>query len=141
MLLMQISLPFLRSRFLPLIMDDSCLKVIIGTKADLITNEERDQTSGSPSMRQVSPEVAKKFSDEINTYHQGSSSYLPVFETSSKTDKGINETFQFIFEKCLGKIASDYTQPISSSTIKLTDRPEQSGTTSAAAPKRKCCSH
>ncbi|KAL5014663.1 hypothetical protein ScPMuIL_008933 [Solemya velum] len=82
------------ARFLPLLdsADPDCVKIVVGTKMDLLTGDSRE----------VTPEEAKRFAREINsTVDPSKFTRDPYFETSSLTGYNVNEVFEFIFQLCL----------------------------------------
>ncbi|XP_022235152.1 ras-related protein Rab-20-like, partial [Limulus polyphemus] len=90
------SIETLRQRYIPLleVMDQVSVKVVAGTKLDLI---------GIPSIgqvylpRQVAPEEGQQLAAEVNT-NQTCRDIIPYFETSSKTGQNVDNVFEFIFE-------------------------------------------
>ncbi|XP_071144432.1 ras-related protein Rab-20-like [Mytilus galloprovincialis] len=85
----------LKSRFVPLVdqaTEDNCLKVIVGTKLDLL----------EPSKRKVTVDEARKFSREINpNIEYAKLKHDPYFETSSLQGINVDEVFEYIFGHCL----------------------------------------
>ena len=81
-----------RARFLPLLESarEDCLKVVVGTKSDLVES------------REITPEEAKQFSREINqNVNLSKLKSDPYFETSSKTGNNVTRVFEYIFDYCL----------------------------------------
>ena len=79
-----------RARFLPLLhcVEDNCLKVVVATKIDLLSEHER----------KVKPEEGMLFAKELNKDH---TSEVPFFETSSVTGQNVVRVFDYIFRVCL----------------------------------------
>lgn len=117
-------LPFYRARFLPLLdsADPDCVKIVVGTKMDLLTGDSRE----------VTPEEAKRFAREINsTVDPSKFTCDPYFETSSLTGYNVNEVFEFIFQLCL-PMSGDTKKKRPGSVVDL----ESSHT---ATGKKNCC--
>ncbi|KAH9512244.1 Ras- protein Rab-20 [Bulinus truncatus] len=69
-----------------------CLKVVVGTKLDLLDQRSRD----------VTPEEGKKLARELNEHLDVKKlPREPYFETSSLKNQNVNEVFEFIFQHCL----------------------------------------
>ncbi|KAL3892349.1 hypothetical protein ACJMK2_004562 [Sinanodonta woodiana] len=121
------------ARFLPLLdnANEDCLKVVVGTKLDML----------QPGSREVTQEEARRFAREINSnLDQKKLDRDPYFETSSKTGMNVTEMFEFIYQYCLPlsedkKISSLATKRTSASTSTVDlNKP------AVSAPQRtKCC--
>lgn len=88
------SIGFFRARFLPLLESakEDCLKVVVGTKRDLLDHDKRE----------ISVEEAIQFSKDINEGLDLSRLKVdPYFETSAKTGYNVEKVFQYLFEYCL----------------------------------------
>lgn len=122
-----------RSRFMPLLPTDNCLKVVVAAKMDLVTSD---------TSREVSQQEAREFCREINNdllEARGDDIQLPFFETSSKTGESVTETFEFIFEKCLSALSEEYRlRP--RDTLRLHSAPPGGKEEAPGTQKRKCCS-
>lgn len=118
---------------MPLLPTENCLKVVVGSKTDLLQSE---------SERQVTRQEARQFCSEINEQllAKTGNTELPFFETSSKTGENVQETFEYIFQKCLSPLSDEYRLK-SRNTIKLHSRPVQENTTKTAADKKCCLTH
>ncbi|XP_076349937.1 ras-related protein Rab-20-like isoform X1 [Tachypleus tridentatus] len=83
------SIETLRQRYIPLleVMEQVSVKVVAGTKLDLISNFPR----------QVAPEEGQQLAAEVNV-NQTCRDIIPYFETSSKTGQNVDNVFEFIFE-------------------------------------------
>ncbi|XP_050392603.1 ras-related protein Rab-20 [Patella vulgata] len=82
------------ARFLPLVESstEKCLKVVVGTKIDLLENGKRD----------ITIEEGRKLAQELNegldlSKVEGD----PYFETSSKNGTNVQEVFEYMFQYCL----------------------------------------
>lgn len=94
----------------PAILEQGCLKVLVGNKVDLIGQESR----------KVSLLDAEAFAKEINyTFFCQNKKIkeVPCFEVSSKTGEGVTEMFDYIYELCL---ADQYRKgsPLSDTLLK-----------------------
>ncbi|ELU15702.1 hypothetical protein CAPTEDRAFT_56170, partial [Capitella teleta] len=80
----------LRARFKGLLeaAEDDCLVVVVGTKLDMVTEENRA----------VPPQDAKALARELNTQQL---TELPYFETSSLSGHNVDRLFEYIFQHCL----------------------------------------
>ena len=123
-----------RSRFLPLLPTENCLKVVVGAKLDKV-NTDVD--------REVSQQEAREFCSEINHEYLSKlgNASLPFYETSSKTGENVKETFEFIFEQCLSALSDEYRIQ-DRGTLRLHDEapPEEKAGKASTSPKKKCCS-
>lgn len=82
------------ARFLPLLdsAKEDCLKVVVGTKSDLLDSTKRE----------ISIEEAVDFAKEINKDIDLSRlKGEPYFETSSKTGYNVAKVFEYMFDYCL----------------------------------------
>ena len=109
-----------RARFLPLLdsAKEDCLKVVVGTKSDIMES------------REITSDDARQFSREINQKIDLSKLKSdPYFETSSKTGNNVTRAFEFIFDYCLPLKEGDMKQPLQKKdTVDLYDRkPHKSG--------------
>lgn len=79
----------LRLRYLPLLdsVDSFVLKIVVGSKLDLLQTQDR----------QVTPEEAKEFAKSINDVYCQTNE-VPYFETSSRTGYNVDNVFEIIFE-------------------------------------------
>ena len=83
-----------RARFTPMLgaANDDCLRVVVATKLDLV----------SPEQREITVEEGRRLARELNEHIDLSKApFEPYFETSSKNGKGVNEVFEYIFQYCL----------------------------------------
>lgn len=117
-------------RFLPLLESarECCLKVLVGTKLDLMT----------PESRQVSAEAAEKLALEINADQPIEKlQKAPYFETSSKTGHNVDEVFDYILQYCLPLSPDQIVRrpTVSKSTINLADMKSDS----SIEDHKKCC--
>ncbi|CAN7998737.1 unnamed protein product [Ixodes hexagonus] len=80
----------LMTRYVELLcmVDDFALKVVVGTKTDLLTDHKR----------QVSSMEAEVFARSLN--HMSTKDKAPYFETSSATGNNIETVFEYIVECC-----------------------------------------
>lgn len=126
---------------MPLLNEErSCLKIIVGTKLDLV---EPDAQGEALKAREVSREVGREYAKELNSEYLAShpGANVPYFETSSKMNRGVNELFDYTFQQCLGTLATDYSNAqTKSSTIKLHEAPSTAGQPFNAGQRKKCCS-
>lgn len=126
-----------RNRYVPLLSDEqSCLKILVGTKLDAV-HESDEESNASSRPREVSREEAREYAKQINSdfLSKHPNAAVPYFETSSKTNYNISDTFEYIFEQCLGQLHTDYCKP---EVIKLDEKPAQTNT-SNITPRKKCC--
>ncbi|XP_064652100.1 ras-related protein Rab-20-like [Lineus longissimus] len=90
----QVSFEALSIRFLPLLEGveekETCLKVVVGTKSDVVT----------PATREVTSEEAINFTRSINNISLLSKN-VPYFETSSKTGENVSLLFEYMLERLL----------------------------------------
>lgn len=104
---------------------EDCLKVVIGTKQDLVDNDRRE----------ISIEEAIAFSKEINEGIDLSAlKGDPYFETSAKTGYNVSKVFEYMFSYCLPLDNISKLPVKDKSTIQLTD-------TSNSGNKQSCCKH
>ncbi|XP_014768648.1 ras-related protein Rab-20 [Octopus bimaculoides] len=115
-------------RFLPLLSSaqDSCLKIVVGTKYDIT----------SPGSRQVSVEAAEKLALEMNANQPMEKLQKPpYFETSSRTGYNVDEVFEYILQYCLPYTSDLTMKPThSKSTVNLSDTKNQTH-----SKENKCC--
>uniref|UniRef100_A0A0K8RM67 Putative rab subfamily protein of small gtpase n=1 Tax=Ixodes ricinus TaxID=34613 RepID=A0A0K8RM67_IXORI len=80
----------LMTRYVELLhmVDDFALKVVVGTKTDLLKDYKR----------QVSSAEAEMFARNLN--HTAAKDKAPYFETSSATGNNIETVFEYIVERC-----------------------------------------
>ncbi|CAN8003285.1 unnamed protein product [Ixodes pacificus] len=80
----------LMTRYVELLhmVDDFALKVVVGTKTDLLEDYKR----------QVSSAEAEMFARNLN--HTAAKDKAPYFETSSATGNNIETVFEYIVERC-----------------------------------------
>lgn len=80
----------LTTRYLQLltVVDDFALKVVVGTKSDLLGTRKR----------QVSQAEAEAFARSMNP--RWTKDKVPYFETSSATGQNIDQVFEYIFDYC-----------------------------------------
>ncbi|EEC08169.1 putative RAB-20 [Ixodes scapularis] len=80
----------LMTRYVELLhmVDDFALKVVVGTKTDLLKDYKR----------QVSSAEAEMFARNLN--HTAAKDKAPYFETSSVTGNNIETVFEYIVERC-----------------------------------------
>ncbi|CAN8026958.1 unnamed protein product [Ixodes persulcatus] len=80
----------LMTRYVELLhmVDDFALKVVVGTKTDLLKDYRR----------QVSSAEAEMFARNLN--HTAAKDKAPYFETSSATGNNIETVFEYIVERC-----------------------------------------
>ncbi|CAG5121504.1 unnamed protein product [Candidula unifasciata] len=72
--------------------NEDCLKVVVGTKLDLVSSESRD----------ITPEEGKKLAKELNEHLDlRKAPQVPYFETSSLNDENVKDVFEYIFQHCL----------------------------------------
>ncbi|XP_052761523.1 ras-related protein Rab-20-like [Mya arenaria] len=82
------------ARFLPLLESakDDCLKVVVGTKSDVLDQDNRE----------ISIDEAIEFAREINNDIDISKlDGDPYFETSAKTGYNVAKVFDYMFQYCL----------------------------------------
>ncbi|KAL8575026.1 hypothetical protein ACOMHN_063558 [Nucella lapillus] len=82
------------ARFSPMLngANEDCLRVVVATKIDLLT----------PDKREITLEDGKRLAREMNEHIDLSKDKCePYFETSSKMGTGVEEVFEYIFERCL----------------------------------------
>jgi len=125
-----------RSRFLSLLPESNCLKMVVGTKLDLVVSGEEK--------RAVHPQEARQFSVDINSelLSQSGNVSIPFFETSSKTGEGVAETFESIFEKCLSTLSDHYRIKKLRDSIQLHDEVSNDSPIppkTETRPKKSCC--
>lgn len=80
----------LSTKYLPILnsMNSSKLRVIVGTKCDLLSSQKR----------QVSAMEATELANKLNPRIQEMTGFIPYFETSSKSGTNVDKMFEFIFE-------------------------------------------
>ncbi|GAB1600100.1 ras-related protein Rab-20 [Argonauta hians] len=117
-------------RFLPLLSSaqDSCLKIVVGTKMDIT----------SPDTRQVSVEAAEKFALEMNANQPMEKLQKPpYFETSSRTGHNVDEVFDYILKYCLPYTSDTNINSLNSkSTVNLSESKSQ---INSSKENNKCC--
>ena len=92
--------------------EDDCLRVVVGTKKDLV----------KPETREITEEEGRRLSQELNSHlDPGRLSRDPFFETSSLTSENVKEVFEFIFQHCLPLPAEYQKKNAQDSTINLHD--------------------
>jgi len=81
------SFDLLKQRFIPLLdsAEEDCLKILVGTKSDLIDDKNR----------KISCEEGASFARSLNPGLKGEA----YFETSSLSGSNVDEVFEFIFER------------------------------------------
>lgn len=87
------SFPYItRNRFVPLLesASENCLKIVVATKLDLVSN-------GCKFPRKVSTEQGLQLAKILNP-SLANNCYVPYFETSSLTGYNVDKVFQFAFE-------------------------------------------
>ncbi|XP_059145852.1 ras-related protein Rab-20-like [Physella acuta] len=105
--------------------NEDCLKVVVGTKLDLLQPEERD----------ITPEEGRKLARELNENIDLSKlPHDPYFETSSLNDQNVKDVFEYIFQHCLPLSADQKRRYNGSDSKGIIDLMESSG-----EHKRKCC--
>ena len=68
---------------------NDCLRVVVATKLDLLT----------PEQREITVEEGRRLARELNEYIDLSKvPFEPYFETSSKNGDGVDEVFEYIFQ-------------------------------------------
>ncbi|XP_052260265.1 ras-related protein Rab-20-like isoform X2 [Dreissena polymorpha] len=105
------------ARFLPLLdaAHEDCLKVVVGTKRDMLKETDRE----------ISVDEAIEFSKEINKNIDLSRlKGDPYFETSAKSGYNVSRVFEYMFQYCLPDtklqlprdtiVVSNAAQPVSS---------------------------
>ncbi|ESO83144.1 hypothetical protein LOTGIDRAFT_197498 [Lottia gigantea] len=116
------------ARFMPLLNSstEKCLKIVVGTKMDLIPPEERD----------ITLEEGRKLAHELNEGLDISKlACEPYFETSSKDGSHVSEVFECIFQYCL-PLSGDQRSKfgLSTSTVDLYEKEPK-----RATAKKGCC--
>lgn len=113
------------ARFLPLLehAKEDCLKVVVGTKQDLLDSDARE----------ITIDEAIEFSKEINkgidlTKLKGD----PYFETSAKTGYNVSSVFEYLFSYCLPLDGSVIQADRERSSVQLTDE-------TSSKKKSSCC--
>ena len=83
----------LKERHIPLLQSakENCLRVVVGTKLDLVNN----------TTRQISADVGRTLAKAQNKGRFDDTDVVPYFETSSKTGKNVEDVFSFILNTCL----------------------------------------
>jgi hypothetical protein len=112
-----------RARFLPLLehAKEDCLKVVVGTKRDVIESDTREVTVDE------AVEFAKEINKDIDlTKLKGD----PYFETSAKTGYNVSSVFEYMFSYCLPLDQVPQTTQKERSSVQLTD---------STKPKSSCC--
>ena len=100
-----------RARFLPLLESAKadCLKVVVGTKRDLLDEENRE----------ISVDEAVAFAKEINNGIDISHlNGAPYFETSAKNGYNVQQVFEYMFKYVLPEANSDKMN-VEKSTVDL----------------------
>lgn len=110
-----------------------CLMVVVGTKADLVTNRTR----------QVARTVGETLALEQNEKKgrpRNSFSVNPFFETSAKTGENVEKVFEFILQTCLPLDDSETARKSirKTSGVDLEQRPSKHLCEDSS---RKCCQH
>lgn len=121
------SFEILQSRFVPLLdaAEEYCLKVVVGTKLDLVT----------PATRQVMPIEGQALAKMLNP---DLTEHIPYFETSSLEGTKVDETFEFIFKCALLSDPKMENGPSDKLTESITlHKPIQ--TSAENEEKTKCC--
>ena len=120
-----------RTRFLPLLPEENCLKVVVGAKLDLVTDDTK---------RAVSRQEARQFATEINqSYLEKQDSKTPLsFETSSKTGEGVTDAFEFAFSQCLAEVSGSYKIKRHTDTVDIAET-TQTPKSTIDKPAKKCC--
>ncbi|KAI8764449.1 ras-related protein Rab-20 [Biomphalaria glabrata] len=104
--------------------NEDCLKVVVGTKMDLLDQSNRD----------ITPEEGKKLARELNEHLDFKKMpHEPYFETSSLTNQNVDEVFQFIFQYCLPLSAEQKKKYGKGSVIDLIENSDEHKST------RRCC--
>ena len=101
---------FYRTRFLPLIKEEHCLRIVVGSQLDKVNEEGRA----------VTKEEAQRFTELINSnYAPNYDNEIQCFETSSVTGEGVKEMFEHVFEMCLSKKADLFRVENAKESFKL----------------------
>ena len=113
--------------------EPKCLIVVVGTKADLVTNRTR----------QVARTVGETLALEQNEKKgrpRNSFSVDPFFETSAKTGENVEKVFEFILQTCLPLDDSETARKSirKTSGVDLEQRPSKH---LCEESSRKCCQH
>ena len=121
------SLNVLKERHIPLLQtaDENCLRIVVGTKMDLVNDTNR----------QVSKEMGKALAKNQNKGRIDETNVVPYFETSSKTGENVEAVFSFILNTCL---------PLESDCSEKTARKHSGDCVNLHGPKnspekQKCC--
>lgn len=86
----RISFENLSHRYIPILngVNSATLKVVVGTKKDLLRARKR----------QVTEEEALELTTQLNPQLDGKNAVVPYFETSSKTGFNVDEMFEYVFQ-------------------------------------------
>lgn len=118
-------------RFLALLPEENCVKVVVGAKLDLVTDDTQRKVT-----RQEGRQLAAEINEEFLAKGDGETQ-IPFFETSSKTGEGVVEAFEYIFKHCLSPISDEYKLKAKAGTLRLGDK--QTSNDSSTPTQRKCC--
>ncbi|XP_064597019.1 ras-related protein Rab-20-like [Liolophura sinensis] len=101
------------ARFTPLLeaADEKCVRVVVGTKLDLV----------KPGSREITLEEGEHFASEINEHiPKDRLKHIPYFETSSVTGESVEKMFEFILDYCL-PLTEEMKLSMEGNTIHLKD--------------------
>lgn len=122
---------------MPLLPEENCLKIVVGAKLDLVTDDNLRAVT-----RQEGRQFAAQINDEFLSKHDDV--MIPFFETSSKTGEGVSEVFEYIFGRCLSPLSTEYRRKSDRGTIDLRkDKPSSPTNANDKQQKekvsKKCC--
>ncbi|XP_005103568.1 ras-related protein Rab-20 [Aplysia californica] len=107
--------------------NEDCLKIVVGTKVDLL----------EPEHREITIEEGRKLSRDLNEHIDiRKLPHDPYFETSSLANENVQEVFEYIFQYCL-PLSADQKKRHRNQQKSVVDLLENSE--EGDKGKKKCC--
>lgn len=103
--------------------NEDCLKVVVGTKLDLLDTVSRDIT------REEGQKLARELNEHLDLKKLP---HDPYFETSSLKNENVKEVFEYIFQHCLPLSADQKKTHQEDSLVDLQK-------SASAGTKKACC--